>query len=81
VNPLHIYPGTGSDNARDRERVGTIPYQKGSANFYAKLTEIHIPLIHALYHDGLSCSEIAARFDVHPETVGYVVRGRTWTHV
>ena len=71
--------GTRKDNADDRIEHGTHP--AGSRNGFARLTEADVPAIRAARAGGATVRSIAQQYGVNRETVGYLLRGKTWTHV
>jgi transposase len=43
-----------------------------------KLTDVDIPVIRALFADGLTNAEIAKKYDVAPATIRHIRIGKTW---
>lgn len=76
---------TKSQNARHSfdvlKRKPSYKTHYGSASGNAKLKEGDIPEIHRLRATGLKYREIAKRYGVTPECIGYVVRGKWWRHI
>jgi hypothetical protein len=72
-NMLHAFRVLG--------RKPTYKTQYGSQQGCAKLTEGDIPDIFRLHRDGLNYRQIAARYYVTPECIGYVIRRKQWRHV
>ena len=70
---------THADNEADKDKHGT--RIQGEDQWKSKLTEDQVEQIYVLRKDGLNYPEIASKFDVTPENIGYVVRGETWKHV
>ncbi len=97
MNPEHLFLGTNADNMRDRDSKGRgkLPcgggyyarlyperVPRGETNGMSKLTVakvIEIRSIHAA--GGITLKELGARFGVPFNTVGDIVKRRTWTHV
>ena len=73
---------TKSENALHALHVlGTkcVPPTRGEANGRAKLTELDVLEIRRLYEMGAGTQQqLAQQYEVHQETVGYVVRRKTW---
>jgi len=79
MNPRHHFRGTRADNCRDMGKKGRAC--KGSQQWNARLTEKDIPYIRELRRNGKLYKEIAAKFDVHPVTIGDIFRRSTWKHL
>lgn len=71
--------GTPVENARDKERHGTV--SKGERNGMAKLTEDEVREMRRLRTAGASLTNLIARFGVTRMTCWRATAGRTWTHV
>jgi hypothetical protein len=54
---------------------------KGSGNPMAKLTEEKVRMIRSMAEQGMMHKDIGREFDLHPETVGCIVRRKAWRHV
>lgn len=96
VNPFHLWLGTASDNARDRNKKGR-QAQTGGANHYAhknparvckgekhkwtKTTEQQVREIRQAFADGESQSSIARRLSVSKHIVFYIVHRKSWKHI
>jgi len=66
-NGAHVHP----------ERV-----VRGERNRFAKLTEVDVLEIRAVYaKGGISTRALAERFNVHQVTVSCIVRRKTWRHI
>lgn len=83
---------TPKENAQHASRNGllvTTEYQKsqtskankGSGHGYSKLHEDDIPVIRRMRSEGMTYKNIASKFNVNRATIGYILRGKTWTHV
>ncbi len=87
VNPAHLFLGTHSDNATDREakgRGGVKLMRRGEQNGWAKLTEEMVREArrrHVKRDRQNGCHAIAREFGVSPNTVYYAVTGHNWRHV
>lgn len=75
---------TRKQNVQHAHTTGPpIQYAQGTKNSHAVLTEQDVRTIRKLSASGLSCPQIAQRFEgkIHRVTVRDIVAGRTWTHV
>lgn len=79
--PDHLYAGTVSDNAGDRERRNRRPVRRGVDVPTSVLTEEDVRAIRSLALVGWPDREIADRFGVHLVTINKVVNRKTWKHV
>lgn len=78
--PDNIYYGTPKQNAEDCTKHGTRFYPKGSKNGTHVLLEEDIPKIRALI--GFSTlREIGEIFNVSPQTICDIRKGRLWSHL
>lgn len=57
------------------------PVAKGEDHHGSILTDRDIPIIRALYRDGVPIAEIAERFGVQGKTIWRVLAGESWTHI
>lgn len=93
-NPAHLFLGTASDNARDREAKGRgavkkgqpLPWTAGGAHgtdySNAKLNDAAVREIRGRYRaGGVTQSALAAEYGVHQSIVSEVVNGKGWAHV
>ncbi len=78
VNPDHLFLGTYTDNARDKEAKGRGGHPAGTKHFAAKLTPDDARNIRKLLASGFSTRGIAKRFQVHRSTILDIRNGRTW---
>lgn len=76
VAPAHLRWATHQENLADRVHHGTMNW--GARHGQSKLNESDIPHIRSLAKEGMSHSQIAARFGVRRETIGVLLRGGTW---
>ena len=85
VRPSHLYLGTPSDNAQDRERKGRgnkAPFVgRGQTHRASKVTEDNIVAIRAAWRDGESAQSIAQRFPVGSAQIYRIIKGSSWSHV
>lgn len=81
VNPAHLSVGSHAENAADRETKGRGNHAKGVRVAGAKLDDEKVREIRRLGADGEPYSAIAPKFDVSPDTVSLIVRGKTWRHL
>jgi hypothetical protein len=81
VNPEHLFLGTSSDNAFDREKKGRGGVH-GEDHGNAVLTTKQVKKMRQLKTRGMSLSEIAKRFDfVTKSCIWGVLNGNNWRHV
>jgi hypothetical protein len=93
VNPAHLFAGTPAENMADCVRKGRQargPSHKGpnleqrlrgSACYNAKVSEEDVREIRRLRTEGYMLTQLAARFPLHPMTIGEIARRETWRHV
>ena len=74
VNPSHLFLGTRAHNQADMKAKGRGRGARGEASGKAKLTDLQVIEIRALY-GALSYSKIASRFGVSGSQIGAIVRG------
>jgi len=80
VNPLHLFLGTHQDNRDDCCSKGR--HNRGEKQGISKLAEEKVRWIRKLYAGRHGTQqEIGALFGVSPNTIGCVVRRKTWAHV
>lgn len=79
VNPFHLFLGTRTDNAEDRDKKGRT--FKGEQLPNSKLTGNAVLEIRRLYASGRSQQSIADKFGVTQPTIGKVIRGINWKHI
>jgi len=72
---------TRSENLIHARDTGLLNPPKGSANGLSKLKEEDIPIIRQMFNDGMKYKQISVVFKVHEETIAYIIRGKTWTHI
>lgn len=78
VRPDHLFLGTPSDNAIDRERKGRSRNRSGSSCNFSRLTEEDALAIRL---SSARQTELAAQFHVSTATVSRIRRGLIWKHV
>jgi predicted XRE-type DNA-binding protein len=80
VNPEHLFLGTHTDNARDREQKGRS--KLGEEVHSAKLSTKQVSRIKRMLAEGcMYQSELARAFGVTHPTIRAIARGTTWRHV
>ena len=76
VNPKHLYPGTGKDNARDRDKI---PHGiHGERQHLAVLTNAQVLKIVSLKALGTASKDIAKELGVRRRLVYRVCGGECW---
>jgi len=75
-NPRHIRWATPAENAFDQIAAGTT--NRGERQWQSRLTEADVREVRRL-GARLTRKAIAERFGVHPETIGYILRGNSWS--
>jgi len=79
-NPAHLFLGTHTDNAHDRDKKGRGGSARGSKVGGAKLTSDDVRKIRALYSTGKYTQRLlAGQFGVASNTVCYIVNRKLWT--
>ena len=78
VNVSHLYLGSMSDNAQDRERRGRAADFSGEYSGMAKLTWGDVERIRSEYSARRSLRFFATEFGVSKQTIHKVVHGDTW---
>lgn len=74
VQPLHLYIGTKTDNARDQLLWGTNVSPSGN-----KLTKATAREMRSRFHaGGISYRELADTYSITPCQAGKIVRGEQW---
>ncbi len=79
INPTHLFLGTQSDNVRDmvlKDRHG-----RGEKNRHAKLTNEDVLTIRQSLSKDISQTDIAALYNVKPNTISQINTGTTWSHI
>ena len=77
VNPAHLFLGTKKDNTKDMDNKGRRNCGKGNA----KLTKEDVICIRILYQTQITCNQLAKMYNVYRETIGDIVKQRTWKNV
>lgn len=76
---------TISENALHKFRVlgcrSNFKPFRGERNHFSKLAADDVRTIRRLAADGLNYHQIAGRYDVTPEAIGFIVRRQTWKEV
>ena len=74
-NPNHLRWATPVENAADQIAAGTT--NRGERQWQSKLTAEDVVAIRGL-GGTMTQKAVASRYGVHPETIGYVLRGGSW---
>lgn len=78
VNPSHLFLGTPKDNSQDMVAKGRVARQRGDLSGMAKVTDVEVAQMRALYDKGIaSQSDIAAGYGIHSSQVSRIVRGKS----
>jgi len=80
VNPDHLFLGTYTDNARDRDAKGRSADQRGQANGASKLTNSVVRKIRGARAAGRSYKEIIELTGIPRSTICNVLH-HTWKHI
>lgn len=83
VNPIHLVPGSASDNVQDSVRAGHYIFTRGSGNGRAKMSEADVLLLRREFRRFTAgeTAKWAAKFGVDPSNIREAVAGRSWRHV
>lgn len=81
VNPEHLFLGTDSDNAKDKQVKGRCHETKGIKNANAKLSVDDILKIRELATLGISYSEIGRRFGISHNQASAIHKRKSWSHI
>lgn len=88
VRPDHLFLGTRTDNVRDMHAKGRYPKRRPIGNWVrgrqvqgAKLTEESVGAIREAAAKGVSAASLGREYGVYPQTIGAVIKRRTWRHV
>jgi len=80
VNPAHLFIGTYSDNAKDRENKNRGADQRGMNNPGSKLTDQLVVRIRLMRAKGLTFSCISSKMKIPNSTIFNVCKN-TWKHI
>ncbi len=80
-NPMHLSLGTNQDNMNDKVARGRVVRFIGENSGRAKLVEAQVLQIRDLISAGLMGTQIAAMFNVAPETIQAIKKRRSWKHL
>lgn len=82
VNPRHLFPGTGRDNALDCSRKGRTNRSRGEDHRSARLTEDQVRYVLSVdVSERGTMARLAAEFGVRHDTIGKIVRRQNWKHI
>ena len=79
INPEHLFLGTRLENMRDAAAKGRV--QRGESRYNSKLSESSVLQIRACSLRRGDLTKLASEFNVNQQTVGDVVRRRSWRHL
>lgn len=71
--------GTHSTNYQDSILMGTLA--RGERQWASKLTEADVLTIRRLRKNGMSCSLIAALYEIDKSNVSYIALRKSWRHI
>lgn len=80
-NPDHLRIGTAKENSQDMIRRGRTYDRRGTGNPKAILTEDQVMDIRRREATGTSRRSLEEEFGVSKSTIGYLVTGRSWSHL
>ena len=80
-NVENLYWGTQKQNMMDMVRHGTVFRPQGEKCGTSKLKEADIYKIRELRSTGMTYQKIADIFGVHNTLIGYILRGKSWSHL
>jgi hypothetical protein len=81
VRPEHLFLGNNKENAQDaiaKGRFVFLPRRTGESVGMAKLTWTQIDEIRLMFQKGMTQKTIAQHVNMHPSTISYIVRYKTW---
>jgi group I intron endonuclease len=70
----------GNKHTKESKLKMSITHQ-GSKNHFAKLTDLNIQEIRAMYKNGFSVKEIANIYNVHSNTIYDIINNKSWKHI
>jgi len=81
VNHTHLFIGTASDNAQDRNRKGRAAPKHGTHNGRSRLTERGVVVVREMHELGVTYSDIGRYLGLHESTVRLACRRDHWRHI
>jgi len=83
VNPDHLFLGTHQDNTNDMMSKGRSKNKVfyGESHGNSKLNNEQVLEIRSLHKTGLNYKQIASKFNITSENVGYIVLRKAWKHI
>ena len=81
VNPDHLFVGTHKMNMNDMAKKGRAAHPKGELQSRSKLINNNIIEIRNLLKSGLTQTEIAKKFHVHPSHISRINSKEVWSHI
>jgi hypothetical protein len=80
VRPGHLFLGTHAENMADMGRKGRQRGPKGATHHKARLSEADVVDVRRRLAAGETQLAIGKMYNVHPTTIGYIARGKSWKH-
>lgn len=81
-NPAHLFLGTKTDNAKDRQQKGRTSRLFGESHGLSKLKTESVLQMRKLYSDKIATQyELASAFGVSQSTVSDIIRRVAWPHI
>lgn len=80
INPNHLFLGTNADNVRDRNNKNR--QTRGEKHPHAKLTEVKVKKMRALYETGnYYKADLGRLFNITQQAAGDIILKKTWKHI
>ena len=76
VNPDHLFLGTRTDNAKDRDKKGRCASKE--KHYCAKLSEEQVKTIRNMWINGMKGAEIAKLYGVDQSNISRIVNNKAW---
>ena len=81
VNPQHLFLGTSSDNALDRENKGRGRNSRGTNSGRNRITEETALLMRSDFANGMRIADISRKHSVTYAIASQVIHRKTWKHI
>jgi hypothetical protein len=78
-NPSHLFIGTDADNMRDMATKGRCADRRGELAPNSKLTMDSVCSMRQEHANGARISDLARKYGVSRRTIGFAIRGETWS--